>query len=133
MGRGELAARLLHDHLPIDARYVGLDISSTMVSLAQGRLKPWSERARVDQSDGSPRIAFRAEAAVTYSKKSARSTQSFIPGKMYRAALAAILSCPYAPKVYTPEVQSENDFAIVFIGSKSFRLSSGSWMKPYFR
>jgi len=28
-----------------------------MVSLAQERLKPWSERARIHQSDGSPRIA----------------------------------------------------------------------------
>jgi hypothetical protein len=31
------------------------------------------------------------------------------------------------------EAQSENDFAIVFIGSKSLSLSSGSSMKPYFR
>jgi SAM-dependent methyltransferase len=55
-GTGALAARLLQRHLPADARYVGLDISDTMVSLAQGRLKPWPERARVHQSDGSPSI-----------------------------------------------------------------------------
>jgi ubiquinone/menaquinone biosynthesis C-methylase UbiE len=55
-GTGAFAARLLQRHLPADARYVGLDISSTMVSLARERLKPWSERARVYQSDGSPRI-----------------------------------------------------------------------------
>jgi ubiquinone/menaquinone biosynthesis C-methylase UbiE len=54
-GTGALAARLLQ-HLPADARYVGRDISGTMVSLAQERLKPWLERARVDQSDGTPRI-----------------------------------------------------------------------------
>ena len=56
-GTGELAARLLQQHLPSDAGYVGIDISSTMVSLAQERLNQWSERARVRQSDGSPRIA----------------------------------------------------------------------------
>lgn len=55
-GTGALASRLLQHHLPADAQYVGLDISSKMVSLAQERLKPWSERARVSQSDGSPRI-----------------------------------------------------------------------------
>lgn len=55
-GTGALAARLLQDHLPADAHYVGLDISGTMVSLARERLKPWSERARVDQSDGTPCI-----------------------------------------------------------------------------
>lgn len=31
------------------------------------------------------------------------------------------------------EAQTENDFAIVFMGSKSFSLSSGSSMKPYLR
>ena len=55
-GTGALAARLLQDHLPADARYAGFDISTTMVSLAQECLKPWSERACVRQSDGSPRI-----------------------------------------------------------------------------
>lgn len=56
-GTGALAGRLLQHHLPADARYVGFDISTTMVSLAQERLKPWSERARIHQSDGSLRIA----------------------------------------------------------------------------
>ncbi len=55
-GTGTLAARLLQHKLPAGARYVGLDISSTMVSLARERLKPWSERALVDQSDGTPSI-----------------------------------------------------------------------------
>ena len=55
-GTGTFAARLLQKYLPADARYVGLDISSTMVSLAHKRLKPWLGRARVYQTDGSPRI-----------------------------------------------------------------------------
>ena len=55
-GTGTFASRLLQRDLPADARYAGLDISSTMVSLAQQRLKPWPGRARVYQTDGSPRI-----------------------------------------------------------------------------
>ncbi len=55
-GTGTFAARLLQRYLPAGARYVGLDISTTMVSLAQQRLKPWPGRARVYQTDGSPRI-----------------------------------------------------------------------------
>ena len=55
-GTGALASKLLQHHLPADARFIGLDISTTMVSLAGERLKPWSERARVDQSDGTSRI-----------------------------------------------------------------------------
>ncbi len=51
-GTGALAARLLQRQAPGDARYVGLDISGTMVSLARERLKAWSERARVYQGDG---------------------------------------------------------------------------------
>lgn len=51
-GTGTLAAHLLQRYLPPDARYVGLDISDTMVSLAQERLKPWSDRACVRQSEG---------------------------------------------------------------------------------
>jgi len=53
-GTGALASRLLQRHMRADAQYVGLDISSRMVSLAQERLEPWSERARVSLSDGSP-------------------------------------------------------------------------------
>ena len=55
-GAATFAARLLQRYLPADARYVGLDISSTMVSLAQQRLKPWPGRARVYPTDGCPRI-----------------------------------------------------------------------------
>jgi ubiquinone/menaquinone biosynthesis C-methylase UbiE len=55
-GTGAFAAGLLQHSLPADARYVGVDISGKMVSLALERLKPWSGRARVYQTDGSPRI-----------------------------------------------------------------------------
>ena len=55
-GTGRIAERLLRDHLPTTARYQGIDISSTMVSLARQRLSPWQGRATVEPSDGSPRI-----------------------------------------------------------------------------
>ena len=51
-GTGRLAKRLLSDHLPASARYVGVDISETMVSLAKMRLEPWVGRAEVCMSDG---------------------------------------------------------------------------------
>jgi SAM-dependent methyltransferase len=57
VGTGRLAARLLRDHLPTTARYFGIDISATMVMLAQERLAPWRDRAGVEQSDGSPGIS----------------------------------------------------------------------------
>jgi ubiquinone/menaquinone biosynthesis C-methylase UbiE len=56
VGTGRIAARLLRDHLPATAHYRGIDISATMVALARERLGPWSDRTRVEQSDGSPRI-----------------------------------------------------------------------------
>jgi ubiquinone/menaquinone biosynthesis C-methylase UbiE len=55
-GTGAFAARLLQHYLQSDARYTGMDISSTMVALAQKYLRPWSERAHVIQSDGSSHI-----------------------------------------------------------------------------
>ena len=51
-GTGRLAARLLADHLPASAVYVGFDISETMAGLARQRLAPWSGRARVQVSGG---------------------------------------------------------------------------------
>lgn len=57
-GTGRLAAQLLEEHLPEAARYVGLDISSTMVGIATRRLGPWSKRATVSQVDGSRSLAF---------------------------------------------------------------------------
>jgi ubiquinone/menaquinone biosynthesis C-methylase UbiE len=56
-GTGTFAACLLQHYLPADARYVGMDVSGTMVSLALRRLKPWSGRSRVYQSNGFPCIA----------------------------------------------------------------------------
>ncbi len=53
-GTGALAATMLADHLAPDARYVGLDISDTMVALARRRLARWPDRARIYRSDRAP-------------------------------------------------------------------------------
>lgn len=55
-GTGALAAQLLSDHLPDDARYEGVDVSSTMISLSEQRLVSFGQRARVNQTDGSVQL-----------------------------------------------------------------------------
>lgn len=55
-GTGRLAERLLANHLPADATYIGLDISETMTGLAAKRLESFSDRAVVIRTHGAPRI-----------------------------------------------------------------------------
>ncbi len=62
-GTGRFAATLVERYLPPDARYLGLDASTTMVGLAEKRLAPFGERAAVRLSDGSPKLAI-ADASV---------------------------------------------------------------------
>ena len=52
-GTGRFAIRLLTSCLSPSATYTGIDLSETMVNIAQQRLSPYSDRARVIQSDGS--------------------------------------------------------------------------------
>lgn len=47
-GTGRLAEKLLGSVLPSKSRYVGVDVSPTMVELALQRINPWSERATVE-------------------------------------------------------------------------------------
>jgi len=51
-GTGRLARRLLEELLPPSATYQGIDVSETMVSLAQRALAPFGERAQVQLSSG---------------------------------------------------------------------------------
>ena len=51
-GTGRFAVGLMSELLPVEARYLGLDVSATMVGLARGRLARWPERAKVVLSDG---------------------------------------------------------------------------------
>jgi ubiquinone/menaquinone biosynthesis C-methylase UbiE len=52
-GTGRFAERLLSEVLSPTCRYMGVDVSTTMVNLAQQRLRRWAPRAEVRQSDGS--------------------------------------------------------------------------------
>jgi ubiquinone/menaquinone biosynthesis C-methylase UbiE len=61
-GTGRFAERLLEKHLPLEAKYIGVDISETMAVLARKRLHRFSPRAEVLRSDGSLRLNFEAEA-----------------------------------------------------------------------
>jgi ubiquinone/menaquinone biosynthesis C-methylase UbiE len=55
-GTGRLAAELLAEHLGPECRYLGLDLSRTMVELARGLIAPFESRAEIRQTDGTPRI-----------------------------------------------------------------------------
>ena len=57
-GTGRFAESLLERHLPVNATYVGIDISDTMVALAKERLARFGARAAVYLTDGSPRLDF---------------------------------------------------------------------------
>ncbi len=52
-GTGRFALRLLTEHLPASARYLGFDISRGMTSIAAARLARYAERATVVLGDGS--------------------------------------------------------------------------------
>jgi SAM-dependent methyltransferase len=53
-GTGRFAQRLFADYLRPAARYRGVDLSPTMVRLAQERLAPYSPRAEVCLTEGDP-------------------------------------------------------------------------------
>jgi ubiquinone/menaquinone biosynthesis C-methylase UbiE len=55
-GTGWLAESLLADHLPSDAQYVGIDISTTMIRLSQSRLERFGSRAGILLSKGEMRL-----------------------------------------------------------------------------
>jgi ubiquinone/menaquinone biosynthesis C-methylase UbiE len=55
-GTGRLAETLLERYLSPDAHYTGIDVSSTMVTLASIRLAKYGERARVMQTSGEIRF-----------------------------------------------------------------------------
>jgi len=52
-GTGRFADRLLSGHLASNCRYTAVDISTTMVRLAQERLSRWGRRVEITQSSGS--------------------------------------------------------------------------------
>lgn len=52
-GTGRFALRLLENHLPPSSAYFGIDISRTMIDIAEQRISIYSERAKVAETDGS--------------------------------------------------------------------------------
>jgi ubiquinone/menaquinone biosynthesis C-methylase UbiE len=55
-GTGRFAFRLLTKHLSASASYLGIDLSRTMIDIAEQRISPYQARAKVSQSDGSMRF-----------------------------------------------------------------------------
>jgi ubiquinone/menaquinone biosynthesis C-methylase UbiE len=55
-GTGKFATRLLGEHLPASADYLGCDVSPVMVGLAKGRLEAFGDRAQVVLADGAVRF-----------------------------------------------------------------------------
>lgn len=51
-GTGRVAERLLRTHAAPEARYVGVDLSPTMIEIARDRLAPFGARAEVVETDG---------------------------------------------------------------------------------
>jgi protein-L-isoaspartate O-methyltransferase len=61
-GTGRLAECLFEKYLAYSARYLGIDVSTTMIGIAARRLARWSDRATVRQADGTTSLPY-AEAA----------------------------------------------------------------------
>lgn len=57
-GTGRLAAQLLEGPLGEGARYLGLDVSSTMTSIATRRLARWGSRATVSRVDATGSLPY---------------------------------------------------------------------------
>lgn len=57
-GTGRLADQLLTDHLPQTSEYIGVDISSTMVTLAQAKLATFGDKVQVIETKGTPQIDY---------------------------------------------------------------------------
>ena len=56
-GTGRFAETLLGQHLPSIGRYLGIDLSSKMVELAQARLRRFGSRVEIQLTDGSLPVA----------------------------------------------------------------------------
>ncbi len=58
-GTGRTAARVLAAHLPASAHYYAVDLSSTMVQLAVGRVAPWADRTLIARTGVAPYLPLR--------------------------------------------------------------------------
>jgi len=55
-GTGRMAELLLQNVLPPNPTYLALDISATMIGLAEKRLTPWSKRSKAIQTNDAPTL-----------------------------------------------------------------------------
>jgi ubiquinone/menaquinone biosynthesis C-methylase UbiE len=83
-GTGRFAAKLLSSYLPADAVYRGVDVSSTMIGLARGRLAAFGERASVKLVEGEPILD---EPSGTYD----RFLSTFVLDLLSEADIVAVL------------------------------------------
>jgi SAM-dependent methyltransferase len=83
-GTGKFARDLLENYLAGDCRYLGVDLSETMIKIASGRLRSFEPRAAVQLSDGSPEL-------------------NLIPG-----------SCDRFISSYVLDILSDEDITVVF-------------------
>src|SRR5664280_3233798 len=68
-GTGALAEQLLSRQLPEDATYLGLDVSSHMVSLARDRVRPWTDVPASSVSMAAPHGRSRTTAVIVWSPR----------------------------------------------------------------
>ena len=71
------------------ARYVGFDLSDTMVDLSRRRLARFGRRAEVRLTDGSPRIDLEADASMTLKEKTVMKATTLTAIKRERAGKGA--------------------------------------------
>lgn len=83
-GTGRFARRLFDDHLPPDARYLGVDLSTTMTGLARECLAFYAERAEVRLCDGA---AESGEPAASFDRFVSSYVLDLLPEAEIRALL----------------------------------------------
>ncbi len=57
-GTGKFAGDLLEKYLARDCKYLGIDLSETMIEIASKRLEEFQPRAKIQISDGSTKLSF---------------------------------------------------------------------------
>lgn len=93
-GTGRFASRVLSDFAPCDCRYLGIDVSSTMIALARERLQQFYGRAQVRLSDGATAIPERDTSV-------GRFVSTYVFDLLSREQIASLLA--EARRVLTPD------------------------------
>lgn len=83
-GTGRFANDLFERRLGANARYVGIDISTTMIEIATRRLARWNGRATVQQAYGTAQLRY---ADATFDRFVATYVLDLLPEPLIRAVL----------------------------------------------